>query len=59
MRLVLDGEVIIAGLTSNNLAFVVQGGVLTGCIAVLIYDLFGLLITAAQRRAGMATGDRT
>lgn len=45
------GEVIIAGLTSNNLAFVVQGGILTGCIAVLIHDLFGLLIAAARRRA--------
>lgn len=46
------GEVIIAGLSSNNLAFVIQGGVLTGCLAVLIYDLFGLLIIVAKRRAG-------
>lgn len=46
------GEVIIAGLTSNNLAFVVQGGVLTGCIAVLIYDVFGVLIGIAKRRSG-------
>ncbi|RWR05769.1 ABC transporter permease [Paenirhodobacter populi] len=52
------GEVIIAGLTSNNLAFIVQGGVLTGCIAVLIYDLFGLLIAFAKHRAGIETGDQ-
>lgn len=38
------GEVIIAGLNANNLAFVVQGGVLTGALAVLLYEGFGLLI---------------
>ncbi len=32
------GEVIIAGLLSNNPAFVVQGGVMVGLIAVLIHD---------------------
>ncbi|MCJ8521286.1 osmoprotectant transport system permease protein [Pseudorhizobium tarimense] len=32
------GEVIIAGLQSNNLAFVVQGGLIVGALAVLIYD---------------------
>ena len=46
------GEVIIAGLTVNNPAYVIQGGVLTGCIAVLLYDAFGLLITIAKRRTG-------
>lgn len=46
------GEVIIAGLTANNPAYVIQGGVLTGCIAVLLYDAFGLLITIAKRRTG-------
>lgn len=46
------GEVIIAGLTSNNLAFIVQGGLLTGCIAVVIHEVFGLLIAASKRRAG-------
>ncbi|WP_290684593.1 MULTISPECIES: ABC transporter permease [unclassified Haematobacter] len=46
------GEVIIAGLTSNNLAFVVQGGVLTSCLAILIYDVFGLLIAASRRQRG-------
>ncbi|MFB9947905.1 ABC transporter permease [Rhizobium puerariae] len=32
------GEVIIAGLQSNNLAFVLQGGLIVGALAVLIYD---------------------
>jgi len=30
--------VIIAGLLSNNTAFVLQGGLLTGLMAVLLYD---------------------
>src|ERR1700757_4526824 len=32
------GEVIIAGLLSNNNAFILQGGLLTGLMAVLLYD---------------------
>ena len=32
------GEVIIAGLLSNNLAFVVQGGVVVAVLAVTLYD---------------------
>jgi osmoprotectant transport system permease protein len=32
------GEVIIAGLLTNNTAFVLQGGVIVGLFAVLIYD---------------------
>jgi osmoprotectant transport system permease protein len=44
------GEVIIAGLNSSNLAFVMQGGLLTGALAVLIYDGFGLLIARSQSR---------
>ena len=44
------GEVIIAGLNSSNLAFVMQGGLLTGALAVLIYDGFGLLIARSQER---------
>lgn len=46
------GEVIIAGLLSNNLAFVVQGGVIVGVIAVLIYDALSAVERAAARRAG-------
>ncbi|CAD7053812.1 ABC transporter permease [Pseudorhizobium endolithicum] len=37
------GEVIIAGLQSNNLAFVVQGGLIVGALAVLIYDMLSAL----------------
>jgi hypothetical protein len=33
-----QGEVIIAGLLSNNLAFVLQGGLIVAALAVLIYD---------------------
>jgi osmoprotectant transport system permease protein len=32
------GEVIIAGLLSNNSAFILQGGLVTGLMAVLLYD---------------------
>ena len=32
------GEVIIAGLLSNNTAFILQGGLLTGLMAILLYD---------------------
>ncbi len=32
------GEVIIAGLLSNNAAFILQGGLVTGLIAILLYD---------------------
>jgi len=32
------GEVIIAGLLSNNTAFILQGGLVTGLIAILMYD---------------------
>lgn len=32
------GEVVIAGLLSNNTAFILQGGLLTGLMAMLLYD---------------------
>jgi osmoprotectant transport system permease protein len=32
------GEVIIAGLLSNNTAFILQGGLVTALMAVLLYD---------------------
>ena len=35
------GEVIIAGLLTNNTAFVLQGGLIVGLFAVLIYDAMG------------------
>ena len=37
------GEVIIAGLLSNNTAFILQGGLVTGLMAVLLYDAIGML----------------
>jgi osmoprotectant transport system permease protein len=37
------GEVIIAGLLSNNTAFVLQGGLVTGLMAILLYDATRLL----------------
>jgi osmoprotectant transport system permease protein len=40
------GEVIIAGLLSNNAAFILQGGLTTGLIAILLYDT----MVALERR---------
>ncbi|HYM44217.1 MAG TPA: ABC transporter permease [Steroidobacteraceae bacterium] len=40
------GEVIIAGLLSSNTAFILQGGILTGLMAVLLYDA----LAAIERR---------
>ncbi len=49
------GEVIIAGLQSSNTAFILQGGLIVGLLAVLIYDGLGLIEAAAARRTGRAT----
>ena len=46
------GEVIIAGLLSNNIAFVAQGGLIVSVLAVLIYD--GL--SAIERMLGARAG---
>lgn len=46
------GEVIVAGLLSNNLAFIVQGGVITGVLAVLISDSFQAVARHAAKRRG-------
>ena len=40
------GEVIIAGLLSNNAAFILQGGLVTGLMAILLYDA----LAAVERR---------
>ena len=53
------GEVIIAGLLSNNLAFVVQGGLVVGVLAILLYDALSALERAAARRAGRVTRPET
>ncbi|MEZ0169068.1 ABC transporter permease [Microvirga sp. TS319] len=46
------GEVIIAGLQSNNLAFILQGGLVVALLAVLIHDGLGLVERVAARRLG-------
>jgi osmoprotectant transport system permease protein len=47
------GEVIIAGLLSNNNAFILQGGLVTGLMAILLYDA----LVAFERRLSRATPD--
>jgi osmoprotectant transport system permease protein len=47
------GEVIIAGLQSNNLAFILQGGLIVGALAVLIYDGLTTVEVLLSRRAGI------
>ena len=46
------GEVIIAGLLSNNTAFVLQGGLIVGVLAVLIYDALSALERLLMARTG-------
>lgn len=46
------GEVIIAGLQSNNLAFILQGGLVVAALAVLIHSAFSMLEAKASRRVG-------
>ncbi|HTO30953.1 MAG TPA: ABC transporter permease [Pararhizobium sp.] len=48
------GEVIIAGLQSNNIAFVLQGGLIVGALAVLIYDSLSAIERLLARRAGQS-----
>jgi osmoprotectant transport system permease protein len=45
------GEVIIAGLLSNNTAFILQGGLVTGLMAILLYDA----LAALERRVCRVT----
>ena len=47
------GEVIIAGLLSSNTAFVVQGGLIVGLLAILIYEGFQRLESRSARRIGL------
>ena len=46
------GEVILAGLGTSNTAFILQGGVVVGLMAVLVYDALGLVEARLARRAG-------
>lgn len=47
------GEVIMAGLLVNNTAYVLEGGLIVGLMAVLIYDGLGLLQSYVARRVGV------
>lgn len=47
------GEVIIAGLLSANTAFVVQGGLVVGLLAILIYEGFQYVEHRVARRIGL------
>jgi osmoprotectant transport system permease protein len=51
------GEVIIAGLQSNNIAFVLQGGLVVALLAVLIHDGLGLLERVAARKLGRSLNE--
>jgi osmoprotectant transport system permease protein len=46
------GEVIIAGLLSSNTSFVLQGGLIVGVLAVLIYDALAALERVLMARTG-------
>jgi osmoprotectant transport system permease protein len=46
------GEVIIAGLISNNLAFVLQGGLVVAALAILIFDGFQAIERYLLKRSG-------
>lgn len=45
------GEVIIAGLLSNNTAFILQGGLVTGLLAILLYDTLAVFERRVCRNA--------
>jgi osmoprotectant transport system permease protein len=45
------GEVIIAGLLSDNTAFILQGGLLTGLMAILLYDAMAVIEKRILRSA--------
>ena len=44
------GDVIIAGLQTSNTAFVLQGGVIVGLLAVLVSDAIGAIARVASAR---------
>ena len=47
------GEVIIAGLISDNTAFILQGGLIVGLMAVLIYDGMEMIERSVTRKIGL------
>ncbi|MDB5506164.1 MAG: transporter [Devosia sp.] len=48
------GEIIIAGLTTNNTAFVLQGGLIVGVLAVLVHDGIAGIEKFLVARSGLA-----
>jgi osmoprotectant transport system permease protein len=48
------GEIIIAGLTTNNTAFVLQGGLIVGVLAVLVHDGIAMIEKLLAERTGLA-----
>lgn len=48
------GEVIIAGLQSDNTAFVLQGGLVVALLAILVHDAFTMVERSAGKRLGQA-----
>ena len=53
------GEVIIAGLLSNNLSYIVQGGVVVAVVAVILYDALSGVERIFARRAGRIATEQT
>jgi osmoprotectant transport system permease protein len=49
------GDVIIAGLQTSNTAFILQGGVIVGLLAVLVYDAMGFAGRLASKHMVDAT----
>jgi osmoprotectant transport system permease protein len=49
------GEVIIAGLLSNNTAYVLQGGLIVALLAMLLFDGMIALEGVARRRLGLSS----
>ncbi|WP_114943470.1 ABC transporter permease [Microvirga calopogonii] len=53
------GEVIIAGLQSNNVAFVLQGGLVVALLAVLIHDGLGMIERLVAAKLGRPADEVT
>lgn len=50
------GEVVIAGLLSDNTAFILHGGLIVGLMAMLFYDLMGYLERRLKRHLNLPEG---
>lgn len=52
------GEVIIAGLLSNNTAYILQGGLIVALLAILAYDALGVIEHVVAKRTGRVVEQR-